>query len=104
MNESKGDRKRYLVLVKKSAVLWLIPLFVAVYFATGLFAVKPEQRGVITRFGRVIDESVPPGIHYHWPWPIESVALVRTTEVRSMAVPFGTEKDFKGMEVVGASL
>jgi membrane protease subunit HflK len=104
MNESKGDRKRGVFRGKKSAVLWLAPLFVAVWFATGLFAVKPEQRGVITRFGRVIDESVPPGIHYHWPWPVESVALVRTTEVRSMAVPFGTEKDFRGKDVEGASL
>ena len=104
MNESKGDRKRGLGLGKKPALLWLTPLFAAIYFATGLFAVKPEQRGVITRFGRVIDESVPPGIHYHWPWPVESVALVRTTEVRSMAVSFGTEKDFQGKDIVGASL
>ena len=104
MNESKGDRKRGLGLGKKPALLWLTPLFAAVWFATGVFAVKPEQRGVITRFGRVIDESVPPGIHYHWPWPVESVALVRTTEVRSMAVSFGTEKEFKGKTVFGASL
>jgi membrane protease subunit HflK len=104
MNEAKGDRKRDPVLGKKSAVFWLTPLFVAVWFATGLFVVKPEQRGVITRFGRVIDDSVSPGIHYHWPWPVESVALVRTTEVRSMAVPFGTEKDVQGKDVVGASL
>jgi membrane protease subunit HflK len=104
MNESKGDKKRSVVLVKKSAVLWLIPLFIAVYFATGLFAVNPEQRGVVTRFGRVIDESVPPGIHYHWPWPVESVALVRTTEVRSMAIPFGTEKAVQVKKIYGASL
>ena len=104
MDEVKGDRKRDPVLGKKSAVFWLTPLFIAVYFATGLFAVNPEQRGVITRFGRVIDDSVPPGIHYHWPWPVESVALVRTTEVRSMAVLFGTEKEFQGIVVPGASL
>jgi membrane protease subunit HflK len=104
MNESKGHRKRGLGLGKKPALLWLTLLFAAVWFATGLFAVKPEQRGVITRFGRVVDESVSPGIHYHWPWPVESVALVRTTEVQSMAVSFGTEKDFQAKNIVGASL
>ena len=104
MNESKEEIKRGVILGKRSTLLWLTPLLVAFYFATGLFAVKPEQRGVITRFGAVVDESVPPGIHYHWPWPVESVALVSTTEVRSMAVLFGTEKDFQGIDVVGASL
>ncbi len=105
MNESKYDRKRRgLVHGRKSAVLGLIPLLVALYFATGVFAVRPEQRGVITRFGRVVDENVPPGIHYHWPWPVESVARVRTTEIRSMAVSFGTEKEPQVKEVVGASL
>ena len=104
MNEPKDNRKRGVVLGKKSAVLWLTPLLVAVWFATGLFAVKPEQRGVITRFGRVVDGSVPPGIHYHWPWPVESVILVRTTEIRSMEVSFGTEKEFKGKTVFGASM
>lgn len=104
MKESKGDRKRGVGLGKKAALFWLTPLFVAVWFATGLFAVKPQQRGVITRFGQVVDENVPPGIHYHWPWPVESVALVRTTEIRSMAVSFGTEKEFKGKDIVGASM
>jgi membrane protease subunit HflK len=104
MKESKDEIKRGVILARKSTLLWLTPLLVAVYFATGLFAVKPEQRGVITRFGAVVDESVPPGIHYHWPWPVESVVRVRTTEIRSMAVPFGTEKEFQAKKIVGASL
>ncbi len=104
MTESKGDKKRGAVPGIRSAVLWLTILLVAVYFASGVFVIKPEQRGVITRFGRVIGENVPPGIHYHWPWPVESVARVRTTEIRSMAVPFGTEKELQGKNIVGASL
>ena len=40
---------------------------VAIYFLTGIYAVQPEQLGVVVRFGRVVAEGVPPGIHYHLP-------------------------------------
>ena len=58
------------------------------YAASGLYVVKPEQIGVVARFGRIVKDSVPPGIHYHWPWPIEQILLPRTTEVRSLEIPF----------------
>jgi membrane protease subunit HflK len=67
---------------------WLICLLIVLYFASGLYSVKPEQRGVVKRFGQVITDNVPPGIHYHFPWPIESVIRLRTTEIRSMTVSF----------------
>ncbi|MBW1766737.1 MAG: hypothetical protein JRJ65_06750 [Deltaproteobacteria bacterium] len=84
MKEVKGDLK-LVFRHGKAVALWLIFLLAVLYLASGLFAVKPEQRGVVTRFGRVVNDNVPPGIHYHWPWPIESVVLPRTTEIRSMA-------------------
>ena len=80
-------------------------LLAMLYLASGLFSVKPEQRGVVTRFGRVVKENVLPGVHYHWPWPIESVVLLRTTEIRSMAVSFGTDKGAEeGKAISGAGL
>ena len=100
----KGDLKQ-VFLHKKAVALCLMFLFAMLYLASGLFAVKPEQRGVVTRFGRVVNENVLPGVHYHWPWPIESVVLLRTTEIRSMAVLFGTDKGSeKGKATLGAGL
>jgi len=66
----------------------LIALSLVFYAASGLYVVEPEQRGVVIRFGKVVDDRVMPGMHYHWPWPIESVQRPRTTEVRSLAIPF----------------
>ncbi len=94
MKEAKSDLNLVFRHGKRVA-LWLISLLVFLYLASGLFSVKPEQRGVVTRFGRVITDNVPPGIHYHWPWPIESVVLPRTTEIRSMAASFGADKDLQ---------
>jgi membrane protease subunit HflK len=90
MNEAQSDLK-HVFRHGKTVAFCLITLLVFLYTASGLFSVKPEQRGVVTRFGRVIYDNVPPGIHYHWPWPVESVARPRTTEIRSMAVAYGAE-------------
>ena len=92
MKTTEGRSRR--PFTRGKAALWcLVPLLAALYLASGCFVVKPEQRGVVTRFGRVVDDNVLPGIHYHWPWPVESVALVATTEIRSMAVSFGSDKE-----------
>ncbi|HEY3448369.1 MAG TPA: FtsH protease activity modulator HflK [Myxococcales bacterium] len=74
-------------LALAAAVLWA---------GSGLYSVKPEQRGVVCRFGRVVEESVPPGIHYHWPYPVESVERPAVSEVRSLSVAFGPQAPGRG--------
>ncbi len=68
-------------LAALGALLWL---------ASGLYSVRPEQRGVVRRFGKITDDAVLPGIHFHWPWPIETVDRPAVTEVRSLGVSFGS--------------
>ena len=72
----------------KTVAKWLILLLILLYFASGFYSVKPEQRGVLKRFGRVVTDDMPPGIHYHFPWPAESVVRLKTTEIRTMPVRF----------------
>ena len=45
----------------------IVLLAAAGFLASGLHIVKKEEQGVLTRFGRVVDANVPPGIHYHVP-------------------------------------
>jgi membrane protease subunit HflK len=59
---------------------------VAIYFLTGIYAVQPEQLGVVVRFGRVVAEGVPPGIHYHLPAPVEKVYKPKTAEIKQVVV------------------
>ncbi|MBW1913150.1 MAG: hypothetical protein JRI43_08360 [Deltaproteobacteria bacterium] len=81
----------------KTVAKWLILLLILLYFASGFYSVKPEQRGVLKRFGRVVTDDMPPGIHYHFPWPAESVVRLKTTEIRTMPVRFeeveGTQEE-----------
>ena len=52
----------------RALVLWGVALLVvAGFLASGLHIIKKEEQGVLTRFGRVVNANVPPGIHYHFP-------------------------------------
>ncbi len=59
---------------------------VVVYFLTGIYAVQPEELGVVVRFGRVVSDGVPPGIHYHLPAPFEKVYTPKTAEIKQVFV------------------
>jgi membrane protease subunit HflK len=64
----------------------LVAVAAAVYLGTGFFFVQPDERAVIRRWGRVVEKSAPPGLHWAWPWPIGQVDKPRTTEVKRVTV------------------
>ena len=46
---------------------WLASVAVLAVLASGIYIVKKEERAVLTRFGKVVDAEVTPGIHYAFP-------------------------------------
>ena len=46
---------------------------VALWLASGIYRVQPDEQGVVLRFG-AFDRTTLPGLNYHMPWPIERVA------------------------------
>ena len=44
--------------------------------------IDETQRGVVLRFGQ-FDRILTPGVNLKWPWPVETVTKVYTTQVRS---------------------
>ncbi|MHC4861069.1 MAG: FtsH protease activity modulator HflK, partial [Planctomycetota bacterium] len=54
---------------------------------TGVQVIEQNEQGVVLRFGRVV-RTCPAGFHVTFPWPVETVRVVRTTEVRTMPVGF----------------
>ena len=76
-------------LPKKGGVAFILVLAVALWFATGIFIIDPEEHGVIKRFG-VNTDVVGPGPHYHLPMPIETVQIAPVTAVRRLEIGFRT--------------
>ena len=69
------------------ASMLLIFIFVAWLF-TGLYRVDQAERGVVQRFGEYTETTFP-GLHWHIPFPIETVDIVNTGIVANYS--FSTE-------------
>lgn len=69
--------------------LWiLVGLLVTGWALTGLYRVDEAERGVVQRFGAYTQTAMP-GLHWHIPYPIETVDIVNATEVADYS--FDTE-------------
>ena len=67
----------------------VLVLVIALYLASGIFVVAPEEQGVVRRFGKFIRiES--PGLNYHLPYPIETVVAPAVTQVKRIEIGFRT--------------
>lgn len=67
----------------------ILILVIALYFASGIFVVAPEEQGVVRRFGKFVRiES--PGLNYHLPYPIETVVTPAVTRVKRVEIGFRT--------------
>jgi membrane protease subunit HflK len=66
----------------------LIVLFLVAWALTGLYRVDEAERGVVQRFGAYTLTTMP-GLHWHIPFPIETVDIVNVTAVDNF--PFRTE-------------
>jgi membrane protease subunit HflK len=73
---------RLLGLHGKGGVL-LAGLLVLLWLSSGIFKVQPDEQGVVLRFGKFQD-TVDAGLHYHWPYPVESVLLPKVTQVNQL--------------------
>jgi membrane protease subunit HflK len=70
---------------KVFAIMGVLLLFV--WGITGWFLVSASQLGIVMRFGET-QQIVSPGLHYHWPYPIEDVVIKDVTSARRIAVGY----------------
>ena len=75
----------------KPVPVFMIPvtllIIVAIWLATGMYIVNAGERGVVLRFGKLID-TTQPGLNWHLPYPIESVNVVNVEQVRTVEIGY----------------
>ena len=60
---------------------WVLPMILLIAWSfTGLYRVDEAERGVVQRFGAYTMTTLP-GLHWHIPFPIETVDIVNTSAV-----------------------
>jgi membrane protease subunit HflK len=65
----------------------LVALVVLVWVASGFYIVDEGRRGVVTRFGKYTETTLP-GPRWHLPFPLEAVDLVDFSQVRTLEIGY----------------
>ncbi len=64
-------RVRHIVLI--ALTIWVV---------SGLYVVPTEEQAVLTTFGAVANDQVPPGVGWHFPWPVGTVRKLKVQELK----------------------
>jgi membrane protease subunit HflK len=67
----------------------IIPVIVLLWALSGIYIVRPDEQGVVRRFGKAV-KVTEPGPNYHLPRPIERVNKVKVKQVRRIEIGFIT--------------
>lgn len=70
----------------KGSVFVVIALII-VWLLSGIYTVDSPERGVIKRFGAYTGETTA-GLHWHVPWPIETVTIVNVDRIRTAEIGY----------------
>jgi HflK protein len=62
------------------------------YVGSGLITIQPGEVGVRTRFGKIVEPVLEPGLHYRLPWPFEANRVVEKDQVRRIEYGFSGNK------------
>jgi membrane protease subunit HflK len=74
--------------------LFVVVLFV-VYVLSGVVQIRPGERGVVRRFGRLLTDRLEPGLSIQLPWGMDRVDKVAVDRVQSVVVGY-QEDDSSG--------
>ncbi|MCI0754214.1 FtsH protease activity modulator HflK [Teichococcus vastitatis] len=64
----------------------------AVWAASGIYRVQPDEQGVVMRFG-AFNRVTQSGLNYRIPWPVESVTTPRVTRINRIDIGFRAPAD-----------
>src|SRR5262245_60564415 len=82
----------------KRALVGLMLVLLVGYLLTGVSEVRPGERAVIRRFGRVLPDKPGPGLHVGLPWGMDRVDRVAVDLLRRVSIgyqPDDKQGDFR---------
>lgn len=82
------DASHWVIERGRAIAFLMLGLLILGYLLTSLTMVPAGSVGVVQRCGRVLDNTLPPGLHLQLPWPWDQVTLVEPDLVRRVEVGF----------------
>lgn len=74
--------------LRGNGFLLILFLLTIVWIVGGVYKVQPDEQGVVLRFGKWVD-TTEAGLHYHLPYPIETVLLPKVTKINQLQLGHG---------------
>ena len=62
----------------------------AAYVLSGLTRVNADEVAVVRRFGKPLPTDLEPGLHWCYPWPVDTVTTVKPARVQTIEIGFET--------------
>src|SRR5579884_2394167 len=78
----------------RSRFFIVVALLLAGYTMTGVVQVRPGERGVVRRFGRLLPDRLEPGLSVQLPWGMDRVDKVAVDRVQSVVVGYQEDDSF----------
>ena len=85
---SRLDRYARIAGLHGHGLLLVSSLLLFIWIVGGVYKVQPDEQGVVLRFGKRVD-TTEAGLHYHLPYPIETVLLPKVTQVNQLQLGHG---------------
>ena len=79
----------------RSRLAIVVVLLLGAYLLTGVVQVRPGERGVVRRLGRLLPYRLEPGLAYQLPWGMDRVERVAVDRLQSVVIGY-QEDDFSG--------
>jgi len=90
-----------LTVVRRSVEPLVIGLCLVGWLSTSLTVVGVEEQGLVERLGvPVAGQSLSPGLHLHWPWPVDQVIRIPVMRVQALTVGHEGKEETNGPEDV----
>jgi Cu+-exporting ATPase len=81
----------------RPVVSGLFVLVLAAWGLSGLTQVNPDEVAVVRRFGRPLPDDLYPGLHWRWPWPVETVTRIQPDRLYTVEIGFRTQPGGSGI-------
>lgn len=93
-NNQLGGEKGTWIGAVVLLIIWLL---------SGIYTVDSPERGVVKRFGAYAQETKA-GLHWHLPWPIETVTIVNVDRIRTAEIGYRSDSQNRSGSVLSESL
>ncbi len=86
MSQTELRRSTIGAWVSRQGVRRVGAVLAGLWLLTGVYIVGTDQQAVVTRFGKVVQPRVLPGIHVSLPWPVDRVTRLKVQQLRRLVV------------------